>query len=532
MIFDDHRPRTMTFSVTPAAGSGTRTVTATVREDWTGRVVHTETFRSLGEPFVAEIDTGYMVPTTADKAARAYRVTFSIDTTPAYAFPDFRVSLVPASARKSMNVAFDADNNVLIRGEPTFVLGLYDSNSNYFGTEDAWDDYLWSPTGERRLADLPINMYLNYIYGNMTEKPTEELITSLRHRGVRYLQTGNCGGGVPPEQFIINSSDAYVRAADAAGGHGNGIGGFYVADECTVDNVPSVFDQYVRLRSLAPDTMTLAVLFPNPDVPAWRDTSDVLATDPYPLWDAEPAGGYDHGMVADYAALTRETVMDARPFFTVLQFFRSTDKSRWPTLAEMRSHAYMAIVEGSKGLFWWSVGNQSQGGDLGGWCRWADEGGCPPDHAPSREQLMAQLASVVQELAGTLPHGDPGLPHALVAKDAPCALAMSSNPAIKTKVKVVGGKGYIFAYNSLGPSAGAQTATFTWHRAPGTITVNAELANGQPRRISPAGTSFTDSFAPWEAHVYVIDNGGACASVSRPAGHQRRTSAHADGDRH
>jgi hypothetical protein len=523
VIFDDHRPRAMKFDVTAAAGNGTRAVTVTVRDESTGAVVHAETFRAPGEHFVPEVDAGYMLPTDAQHPTRAYRVTFSVDTSPAYSYPDFRVSLLPASARKAMNVSFDADNNVLIRGEPRFILGLYDSNGDYVGSKEAWDEYLWSPAGDRRLADVPFNMYLNYIYGKMTEAPTEALMDSLRSRGARYLQTGNCGGGVPAEEFVVNSSDTYVRTVDTSGGPGEGIGGFYVADECTVDDVRSVFDQYVRLRSLAPDTMTLAVLLPNPDVPAWRDAGDVLATDPYPLWGAEPSGGYDHGLVASYAALTRETVMDARPFFTVLQFFRSTENSRWPTLAEMRSHAYMAIVEGSKGLFWWSVGNQSQGGgDLGRWCQWADQAGC--DHGPSREALMAQLASVVQELAGTLPQGDADLPQALMAKDAPCALTASSNAAIKTRVKLFAGKGYVFAYNSLGASSGSQTATFTWNRTPGAVTVNAEVVNGQPRHITPSGLGFTDSFAPYEAHVYVIQNGGtspAATSIDRFPGPPR-----------
>jgi len=501
MIFDDHQPRTLKFSVTPAAGSGRQPITVVVREVWLGAAAHTETFRNPGERFVVELGASYMLPTDLKHPGRAYRVSVG-------SFPEFRVSLVPASARSAMNVSFDADNNVLTRGEPRFILGIYDSNGQYFGDEGAWDRYLWSPAGDRRLADLPFNMYLNYIFGAMPEGPTGQLMRSLRTHGARYLQTGNCGGGVPGDQFMINQSDDYVRNVDAFDGHGNGIGGFYVADECALDSVPGVFDETVRLRSLAPDTMTLAVLYPNPDVPVWRDTADVLATDPYPLWDAEPAGGYDHGLVAAYAALTRETIMDARPFFTVLQFFKSSDNSRWPTQAEMRSHAYMAIVEGSKGLFWWSVGNQSRGGDLGGWCAWADQGGCPPDRAPAREELMTRLASVVQELAGTLPDGDPDLPRALVAKDTPCALAMNSNAAIKTKVKVVAGKGYLFAYNSLGAASGPQTTTFTWNRAPGDITVNAELVNGKRRHITASGASFTDSFGPWEAHVYVIGNGG------------------------
>ena len=60
--------------------------------------------------------------------------------------------------------------------------------------------------------------------------------------------------------------------------------------------------------------------------------------------------------------------MNARPFMTVLQFFKFTSMGRWPTLAEMRSHAYMAIVEGARGLMWWSLGANALRDVCPGWC--------------------------------------------------------------------------------------------------------------------------------------------------------------------
>ncbi|HET7379082.1 MAG TPA: hypothetical protein VFJ24_03475 [Gaiellales bacterium] len=521
MIFDDRTPRSMRFDVTVSAGAADPTpftVTATVK-DWHRRPVFVKTYPNAPRHFVVEVDAGYMLPLVREHPERVYAVTFSVNTTPAYAYPDFQVSLVPAAARRRMNVAFDEHNNVLIRGTPHFMLGVYDSSSAYSADASFWDRYLWSPTGERRLANLPISLYLNYIFGAMPADGTEALIRSLRDHGARYLQTANCGGGIPPDEFSANNSDAYVQAVDTSGGIGNGIAGFYAADECPPSFARDTFAQYQRLKSLAPDTMTFAALLPSdaPALPLWRDAVDVLATDPYPLYDTEPPLGYPHSQVADAAALTRKAVAGARPFFVVLQFFRTTEHSRWPTLAEMRSHAYMSIVEGAKGLFWWSLGNQYfEGTDLGGWCPWDDQGTC--DKIPTRTQLMAQLEQVVNELAGTLPGADPDLPDVLVAKDAPAALTATSNPAIRTKVKLFGGKGYVFAYNHQGKTAanpsGDQTVTFTWNTAPGTIIVNAEIANGQRRTITPSGSSFTDTFGPYEAHVYVIPHGGSAGTPS------------------
>jgi hypothetical protein len=431
-----------------------------------------------------------------------------------------------------MNVAFDDANNVLIRGEPTFILGVYDSGGSYSSDPDHWNSYLWSSTGERRLANLPINMYLNYTLGLMPADATGALLDSLRNHGAGYLQTGNCvlrfAAG---DEFQINASDAYVHTVDTYAGPGHGLPGFYTADECTPDLMPGAFAQSLRLRSLAPDTITLGTQLGDITLPTWRGAVDVLATDPYPLYGPEaeqPFQQYNHADVADQAALTRKAVMNASPFFTVLQFFKATDNARWPTLSEMRSHAYMAIVEGAKGLFWWSVGNQS-GGDLGAWCPWQDEGGCASfpaddprhDRTPSRDVLMAQLVSVVSELAGTLPGADPHMPDVLVTRDAPSGtLASHSNAgAIKTKVKVFAGKGYLFAYNHLGKTAdnpgGTQTVSFTWNTDPGSITVNAE-----GRSIVASNNRFTDTFGPYEAHVYVIQNAAppAHGSPSRGSG--------------
>jgi len=521
MIFDDHQPRTMRFDVTVGAGPSDPTpytVTATVKEESSNATVHTERFVNARRHFVAAIDASYMLAVSSEHPQRAYRVTFSIDTGAIYSYPDFRVSLVPGGARAQMNTAFDDRNNVLIRGEPKFILGVYDSGGSYSTDPDHWNTYLWSSTGERRMAELPINMYLNYTFGLMPADATAALLDSLREHGAGYLQTGNCVlTSAAGDDFQINASDAYVRTNDTYVGPGHGLSGFYTTDECMPDLMAGAFTRNLRLRSLAPDTITLGTQIGDITLPVWRDAVDVLAADPYPLYGAEADQlfqQYNHADVADQAALTRKTVLDARPFFTVLQFFKATDNGRWPTLSEMRSHAYMAIVEGAKGLFWWSLGDQS-GGDLGAWCAWQDNGGCSSlasddprrNRTPSRDALMAQLVSVVSELAGTLRGADPHMPEVLVASDAPSAtLTGNSNSAIKTKVKIFAGKGYVFAYNYLGKSAdnptGTQTVTFTWNTAPGRVTVNAE-----DRAIITSGNHFSDSFGPYEAHVYVIENG-------------------------
>jgi hypothetical protein len=476
MLFDDG-PSTMRFDVKvtpPGNDFGRYRVRGTLKDEATGQVVRTQDYPASAG-FVAELDGGGM------QAGRAYLATIALidgaSNAQVYAYPAYRVSRAPATARQSMNVSFDAKNRVLIKGQPRFVLGVYDSGMGYSAQDAFWENALWSPTGERRMNDMKVNMYLNYWYGEAPIDAMNALMTNLQKHGVTYLQTGNCFDKFPAgTNFNINSSDAYVQQLGAHPGSA----GYYTIDECISTMIPGAFTQYARLRRLDPDSITFSANFGNPDLHLWRDAADIISTDPYPLFAAEPAGGYNHRTVADWTVMARNSVKNARPIMTVLQFFKFTSLGRWPTLAEMRNHAYMAIVEGARGLWWWSLGDNALKAVCSGWCA-------------EKTAHMNKLKTLVNEIAALEP--------VLLADDAPGALRGNSNGNIKTKVKVVNGRGYVFAYNA---TSSSQSATFTWNTAPGTVTVNAEN-----RTLGASGSSFSDTFGPFAAHVYVIGSGGS-----------------------
>jgi Bacterial Ig domain len=481
MLFDDG-PSTMKFdvSVTPPSGDFSRyKVTGTLKDEATGQTLTTQDYPAAAN-FTAEMSGALM------QTGKSYLVSFILvdqsNGTTASTYPAYRVSRAAAGQRGSMKIGFDDKNRFLMNGVPRFVLGVYDSGLGYTTTDSTWEQMLWSATGDRRMDGLRINLYLNYWYGAAPIDAMNSLMNNLQKRGVMYLQTGNCFDKYPADGgFQINASDTYVQQFGSAAGSA----GYYTIDECISALIPGAFTQYDRLRRLDPDSVTFMANFGNADLVLWRDVVDVLSTDPYPLFGAEPAGGYNHGQVAQWAANTRTVLKDSRPFMTVLQFFQFTSQGRWPTRQEMRNHAYMAIVEGARGLFWWSLGDNALLAVCSTWCT-------------ERTNHMNDLKAVVGELADLEP--------ALIADDAATALTTNSNPnAIKTKVKLVNGKGYLFAYNATNAQAGA---TFTWNTAPGTVTVNAE-----GRTLTASGNSFTDSFGPFQAHVYVIGNGGTGGST-------------------
>ena len=155
-----------------------------------------------------------------------------------YGAPTYRVSRVPASARSSMNVAFDDKNRILLHGTPRFVLGVYDSGIGYNWTDSYWEQTLWTPQGARWMDGLRINLYLNYQFGLAPEAAMNALMTNLQKRGVMYLQTGNCFQNTPASPtFQINASDDYVRTI----GTHPGSAGYYTFDECGAGMIPGVF---------------------------------------------------------------------------------------------------------------------------------------------------------------------------------------------------------------------------------------------------------------------------------------------------
>src|SRR5262249_35709181 len=155
------------------------------------------------------------------------------------------------------------------------------------------------------------NFYLNYWYGAAPGPQMDALMANLQKHGVVYLQTGNCFSNFPADNaFLINSSDAYVQDI----GSQPGSAGYYTIDECIADLARCGCGQYDRVRRLDPDSMTFAALLPQPDAALWRDAVDVLSTDPYPMFGAEPPGGYRMSFVADGARQARAAVKDARPW--------------------------------------------------------------------------------------------------------------------------------------------------------------------------------------------------------------------------
>ncbi|HHT9153776.1 MAG TPA: hypothetical protein ACFYEM_09675, partial [Candidatus Hypogeohydataceae bacterium YC40] len=300
------------------------------------------------------------------------------------------------------------------------------------------------------------------------------MMNVLQRHGVLYLQSGQANQW-RLSSALITTDDSY---ATALASH-TGFAGVYTMDEAYAQLASAVFNDYVRLKNLDPDGVTFAAASRILELPYWREVVDILSTDPYPLYGAEPSQGYPLNKVAAWTRECNNVLKSSRPFCTVIQFFQSTSNSRWPTTAELRNMSYMAIAEGANGLFYWSLGNSALAVTCSPSTSWC----------PTKEDYFGRLKSVMNELKGLNP--------ALTSIDTPNYLVGNNNPsAVRTRVKYANGKGYLIAYNYTNTPTGA---TFTWRQAP----TNIEIYN-ESRTITPSGSSFSDTFGAYEAHVYVI----------------------------
>jgi len=457
-------------------------LTGQVTDEVTSSTVATVTHAAVGHEVVS-------LDLTGQDPTHTYLATFVIsrsNPSATYTYPAYRVSMAPGSSKASWAVSVDSQNRFLLHGVPQFLLGVYDNSLGYANDSATWDTLL---TTERRLFQLPINVYNNFGYGGAPNYAIMPLMDLLGQHGMYDLTTANCFSNYSvtgntafwfnydtPQDILTRSAHPYY-------------GGFYAADECVPTLASDVLvNNYQRMQAQNPGGIVLGTLLPDSSLSLWRDSVDVLASDPYPMYGAEPAGGYPFHLVSDGTILTKNAVMGSRPTVEVIQYFQFTSQGRWPTEAELRSMSYMAIADGANGLLYWSLGD---GGGLYYVCDGSDANHSPAggdSWCPTKVNLFQELVDVTTELSALQP--------ALSAVDDTTKVTGVNQPSIHTRVKTVGGTTYIIASNVTNTTV---NSTFTLASPPSSVSVYKES-----RSVAPSGAQFSDTFLPYSAHVYQI----------------------------
>jgi hypothetical protein len=394
-------------------------------------------------------------------------------------YPDYRIVRASAKAREDLRVWFDERNVLYMDGKPSFVIGLY-TTSGYTTDRAAYAQGMdrdgWGLT---KMSQAPVNMLINYHLGRAPIPALSAYMDELKSRGIRYVQTVNFYYREDPQYKEIEypaareGEEALNRwVARTLSAH-PGLAGFYTADERPADMIPRAFAQHRALAAAAPGTVTYAVLGDGTErqAPLWRDTVDVLGLDPYPV--VRPAGQNDLAMVGEWTRLGQDAVKGSRPLWMVIQYFPLTDAGGWPTGADIKTMSWMAIIEGARGLLYWS---------------WGEKGLAWVKDPRERERRWSELVRITKEIHALEP--------VLLAPD---AMIVSGGPAA---VRVLGKRGadgarYVFAYNT-GPAP--VTASWTL-AAPASAIMDLDAQAVGPK---VEGNGFATSFGPYEVKRFLI----------------------------
>lgn len=465
MLFDD-RPQAVRVAVTAAGGPVGRVRLTLVDE--AGGAVRVTREVAAASPATAELDA-------AGLPLGRYRLRAELldaGGTVSARYPDYRIVKLPGKTREKFHAWYDERNVYHAGGKPQFVIGLYNT-SGYSETRSSYahGDNGW---GNDRISQAPINMLINYHLGAAPIPALTTYLDDLYSRGIRYLQTVNfyrpSDGQYKslPYSAAKKGEDELNRwVADTLGKH-PGLAGFYTMDERPADQVPLIFRQYQQLAAAAPGSVTYGVLGDGweSQAPLWRDTLDVMGLDPYPI--VKPSGQNDLAMVGEWTRLGQDAVKQSRPVWMVLQYFPVTDAAGWPSEAELRAMSWMAIIEGARGLLYWSFGEKG--------LAWVKD-------AREKEKHWAELVRVTKEIKALEP--------VLLAPDAPIVARESSGGAVRTLGKAMPDARYLFAYNT------RNTPTrVTWTLAAPAAEISDLGAGGAGLKVD--GTTLTVELAPYE----------------------------------
>ena len=467
LLFDD-RPQTIRVALAVARPAAGDTIRLSLIDETRGTVVQAREYPASATR--GELDASGL----AAGGALVRTELLGTGGTPRYRYPDYRIVKTPVAARGDLRVWYDERNVTYLDGKPTFVLGLY-TTGGYSNDrrEYAQGNGGW---GVARMAEAPIDMLINYHLGAAPLNALGTYMDELRSRGIRYLQTVNFYHrdhrqyGSIPYPAAREGEDALNRwVASQLGAH-QGLGGFYTADEQPVEMMPKVFRQHRVLGEAAPGTVTYVVQGDGWETQAalWRDALDVLGLDPYPI--VKKTGQNHVAMVGEWTRMGQDAVMESRPIWMVLQFFPMTSEGGWPSYEELKAMSWMAIVEGARGLFYWSFGEKG--------LTWVKD-------PAERQAHWSDLVRVTKEIKALEP--------VLLAPDA-AVVSRTSNDRVRVLGKrLADGTRYVFAYNRTDTSA-----TVTWTFAEPVR----ELLDLDAGRTIAADATRTERLGPYEIKRY------------------------------
>ncbi len=415
-------------------------------------------------------------------------------------YPAYQVVKVSPTLQASLINYIDTDNFLVRNGTKHFVWGVYDRWSSHRCNQCVFTNesgYLQIPgfnglTTVENYADTLLNaeMNINPFSGVNIIPPNDQLtpwLEAVDSVGVGHLQIVNNWVWGSPSYPIwttdMTSQQAWQVAAPIMNGKPGGLG-FYTYDEPPDFLLPIVSDQYPSLSG--PGTVEFGTLISPHSTFRWRDMSDVLSCDPYPVGNVPALDETAEGATLSppmmrtsiWTSATVQQVYASRPVWMVLQLYDLN--GQFPTYAQMKTQAYKAIINGANGILWW--GFVSEKGIEYEW------------YVVGNQQPYFDFKRISQEVMGLEPF--------LILPPQQQLLSSVSDSRIEYLVKENSSQIVIFASNFSDQPIGNVTFTLssvTAAAAPVTV-----YSESRTVPLNP-GSTFTDNFNGYDVHVYTIN---------------------------
>jgi hypothetical protein len=237
-------------------------------------------------------------------------------------------------------VFIDAHRRLIVDGQPFFPLGMY-----------------WSRVKEPELetyAKGPFNCLMPY------GSPNTNQMDACQARGLKVIYSIKdfySGTRWAPSGMKTEADEtAEIKRRMALHRTHPALIAWYINDELSLELADRLAARQSLMEELDPDHPTWAVLYQYNQVRSYLATFDVIGTDPYPI-PGKPAG-----TALEWTRVTRDQSYNTRALWQVPQVFdwgayrkgAEREKTRPPTLDEMRSMAWQCVAAGANGLVFYS----------------------------------------------------------------------------------------------------------------------------------------------------------------------------------
>jgi len=237
----------------------------------------------------------------------------------------------------ALTVRIDEHRRTIVNGKPFFPLGMY-----------------WGKINEKELkvyADSPFNCLMSY------SRPDQKAMDLCQKYGIKVLydivndypvKSGKIVGGEPMEKLLRTLKRFRNHPALLA---------WYINDEMPISLRDGMNAARQLVADMDPNHPTWIAIYQHDQVREYLSTSDVIGTDPYPLFK-NPIS-----MVSEWTRNTRRGLMGMKPMWQIPQVF---NKSAYavnrknpkiggaPSEQEVKNMAWQCLAGGANGLVFYS----------------------------------------------------------------------------------------------------------------------------------------------------------------------------------